>query len=215
MKKTLRSFGMGMSMAIAAAIAAVPTAYAADATDSSAPNTEANHKLAVGDPAPAWKDLAGVDGREHSLAEHANAKAIVVVFTCNHCPVAQAYQDRLVQLASDYQPKGVELVAINVNNLEADKLPAMKQRAEEKGFKFDYLYDPSQEIGRAYGATVTPHVFLLDGARNVAYIGAVDDNMNEAKVTKRYLRDAIDAVLAGSKPQTDDTKPVGCGIRYD
>jgi len=217
MKKTLRSFGMGMSMAIAAAISAVPTAYAADATaDSSAKEADAKHKqLAVGDPAPAWKDLAGVDGQKHSLSEHADAKAVVVVFTCNHCPVAQSYEDRLVQLAADYQGQGVELVAINVSNLESDKLPAMKERAEEKGFKFDYLYDPSQEIGRAYGATVTPDVFLLDGAGNVAYIGAIDDNMNESKATKHYLRDAIDAVLAGSKPQTDTTKPIGCGIRYE
>ncbi len=217
MKKTLRSFGMGMSMAIAAAIAAVPTAYAADATaDSSAKEADAKHKqLAVGDTAPTWKDLIGVDGQKHSLREHADAKAVVVVFTCNHCPVAQSYEDRLTQLAADYKSQGVELVAINVSNLDADKLPAMKERAEEKGFKFDYLYDPSQEIGRAYGATVTPHVFLLDGTRNVAYIGAVDDNMSESKVTKHFLRDAIDAVLAGSKPQTDTTRPIGCGIRYE
>jgi len=217
MKKTLRSFGVGMSMAIAAAIAAVPTAYAADATsDSPSKENDSKHKqLSVGDPAPAWEGLVGVDDQKHSLGDHADAKAVVVVFTCNHCPVAQSYEDRLVELASEYQDKGVELVAINVNNMEADKLPAMKERAEEKGFKFDYLYDPSQEIGRAYGATVTPHVFLLDGARNVAYIGAVDDNMTESKVTKQYLRDAIDAVLAGSKPETDTTKPMGCGIHYE
>jgi len=217
MKKTLRSFGMGMSMAIAAAISAVPTAFAADATADGAANkaNAAHKKLAVGDAAPAWEGLIGVDDQKHSLGEHADAKAVVVVFTCNHCPVAQAYQDRLIEIANDYQDKGVDLVAINVNNMEADKLPAMKQRAEEKGFKFDYLYDPSQEIGRAYGAAVTPHVFLLDGARNVAYIGAVDDNMNESKVTKQYLRDAIDAVLAGSKPQTETTRPVGCGIQYE
>jgi peroxiredoxin len=213
MKNTLRSFGMGMSMAIAAAISAVPTAYAADTpADSAQPE---HKKLAVGDSAPAWEGLVGIDDQKHSLKEHADAKAIVVVFTCNHCPVAQAYEDRLVQLASDYQGKGVELVAINVNNMDADKLPAMKERAEEKGFKFDYLYDPSQNIGRAFGATVTPHVFLLDADRHVAYIGAVDDSMEEAKVTRHYLRDAIDAVLADSKPQTDTTKPMGCGIRYE
>jgi peroxiredoxin len=215
MKKTLRSFGMGMSMAIAAAIA-VPTAYGADAKTETAGSGESQHKkLAVGDPAPAWKGLVGVDDQKHSLGEHAGAKAVVVVFTCNHCPVAQAYQDRIIDVAADYANKNVDVVAINVNNLEADKLPAMKERAEEKGFKFDYLYDPTQDIGRAYGAAVTPHVFLLDGKRNVAYIGAIDDNMNPQKVTKHYLRDAIDAVLAGSKPQTDTTKPVGCGIQYE
>jgi peroxiredoxin len=169
----------------------------------------------VGDAAPAWKDLEGVDGQKHSLGEHADAKAVVVAFTCNHCPVAVEYEGRIVSIAEDYKDKGVEVVAINVSNLEQDKLPAMKKRAEKEGFNFDYLYDPSQEIGRAYGAAVTPHLFLLDGDRNVVYIGAIDDNMNEEKATKHYLRDAIDAVVAGSKPQTDSTKPIGCGIKYE
>jgi peroxiredoxin len=217
MKKALRSFGVGMSMAIAAAISAVPTAYGADAkTESNAGSSNAEHKkLAVGDAAPAWEGLIGVDDQKHSLGEHADAKAVVVVFTCNHCPVARGYQDRIIDIAADYADKGVDVVAINVNNLEADKLPAMKERAEEKGFKFDYLYDPSQEIGRAYGAAVTPHAFLLDGARNVVYIGAIDDNMSPEKVSKHYLRDAIDAVLAGSKVETTTTKPMGCGILYE
>lgn len=91
----------------------------------------------------------------------------------------------------------------------------MKERAEEKGFKFDYLYDPSQAIGRAYGAATTPHAFLLDGDRNLAYVGAIDDNMSSAKVTKQILRDAIDAVLAGNKPEPASTKPMGCGIAYE
>jgi peroxiredoxin len=205
MKKLLASV-------VVAALAATPTAFAADAA--AATQSEAK-PLAVSDPAPAWEGLIGVDDKNHGLGDHADAKAVVVVFTCNHCPVAQAYEDRIVELASDYQDKGVTVVAINVNNLEADKLPAMKERAEEKGFKFDYLYDASQEIGRAYGAAVTPHAFLLDGERNVAYIGAIDDNMNADKVTELHLRDAIDAVLAGNQPETATTKPFGCGIRYE
>lgn len=215
MKKAVRSFGVGMSMAIAAAISAVPSAYSADAKTEESASDGQQQKLAVGDAAPEWKDLVGVDDQKHSLGEHADAKAVVVVFTCNHCPVAKAYEDRINAIAADYQGKDVDVVAINVSNLEQDRLPAMKERAEENGFKFDYLYDPSQEIGRAYSAAVTPHVFLLDGDRNVAYIGAIDDNMSEDKATKHYLRDAIDAVLAGSKPQTDSTKPVGCGIKYE
>lgn len=205
MKKLLASV-------VVAALAATPSAFVADAA--AATQSEAK-PLAVGDPAPAWEGLIGVDDQEHSLGEHAKAKAVVVIFTCNHCPVAVAYEDRIVELASDYRDQGVDVVAINVNNLEADKLPAMKKRADEKGFKFDYLYDPSQQIGRAYGAAVTPHAFLLDGDRNVAYIGAIDDNMNPDKVTQHHLRDAIDAVLAGSKPETATTKPVGCGIQYE
>jgi hypothetical protein len=91
----------------------------------------------------------------------------------------------------------------------------MKKRAEEKGFEFAYLYDPSQEIGRLFGATVTPHAFLLDSEGKLAYAGAIDDNMELAEVQQRYLRDALDAVLAGSKPEVDSIKPVGCGIRYE
>ncbi len=159
--------------------------------------------VAVGEAAPEWKDLEGAMGAKHSSAELKDAKGVVVVFTCNHCPVAQAYEDRIIARANDYKEKGIELVAINVNNMEEDKLPAMKERAEAKGYKFDYLYDPSQAIGRAFGATVTPHVFLLDGEQNLVYAGAIDDNMEVDKVEKQYLRDAIDAVLAGSKPETD------------
>jgi thiol-disulfide isomerase/thioredoxin len=186
--------------------------YAADESASPAAEPKA---VAVGEAAPEWKDLEGIDGKKHGSDDVKDAKGVVVVFTCNHCPVAQAYEDRIVALAKDYKDKGVELVAINVNNIEQDKLPAMKERAEAKGFEFDYLYDPSQAIGRAFGAMVTPHVFLLDGDQKLVYAGAIDDNMEVDKVEKQYLRDAIDAVLAGSKPETESTKPVGCGIQYE
>jgi peroxiredoxin len=190
-------------------------AFAADVPAKDSPSTSENRALAVGDAAPEWKDLEGVDDEKHSLGDIKDAKAIVVVFTCNHCPVAQAYEDRIIQLAADYKDKGVEVVAINVNNNDADKLPAMKERAEEKGFKFDYLYDPSQEIGRAFGATVTPHAFLLDGEKKLVYVGAIDDNMEASEVKENYLRDAIDSVLAGSNPAKESTKPAGCGIQYE
>jgi peroxiredoxin len=169
----------------------------------------------VGDAAPKWEGLEGIDDAKHSLADLKDAKAVVVVFTCNHCPVAQAYEDRLVALHNDYKDKGVELVAVNVSNSDADRLPAMKEKGEEKGFEFEYLYDPSQAIGRAFGATVTPHVFLLDGSRKVAYIGAIDDDMNAAKAKSHYLRDALDAVLSGKAPGTPTSKPSGCGIHYE
>jgi thiol-disulfide isomerase/thioredoxin len=202
-----------LSLFVTAALLAmteVPT-YAGDST---APAAE-KKGVAVGDAAPEWKDLEGVDGEKHSLSQLADAKAIVVVFTCNHCPVAQAYEDRLIELAADYKEKGVELVAINVNNIDDDKLPAMKERAQEKGFEFEYLYDPSQEIGRAFGATVTPHAFLVDGDGKLVYAGAIDDQMEVAKVEKQFLRDAIDAVLAGSQPEIASQKPMGCGIQYE
>ena len=208
MKKLLESV---VAAAMVAAFA--PTAPAADAgAVTTAPEKET---AAIGKPAPAWKDLAGADDKSHSLADLKDAKAVAVVFTCNHCPVAKAYEDRLNEFAADYADKGVELVAINVSNRDDDKLPAMKERAEEKGFEFAYLYDPSQQIGRDFGATVTPHAFLLDGERNIVYIGAIDDSINAEKVTTHHLRDAADAVLAGSKQQVDTTKPAGCGISYE
>lgn len=203
-----------LSVIAAAALLAVienPT-YAAEEASAAIAEKKA---LAIGDAAPAWKDLQGVDDKAHNSEELADAKAVVVVFTCNHCPVAQAYEDRIIQLAADYKDRGVEVVAINVNNLEDDKLPAMKERAKAKGYEFDYLYDPSQEIGRSFGATVTPHAFLLDGDMKLVYAGAIDDKMEVDQVEKQYLRDAIDAVLAGSKPETEMEKPVGCGIKYE
>lgn len=162
-----------------------------------------------------WASLTGIDDQPHSLADLTDAKAVVVVFTCNTCPVAVAYEDRLIQLANDYTDKGVALVAINVNNDEANKLPAMKDRATERGFTFAYLYDPSQQIARDYGAAVTPHAFLLDGQRRIVYRGAIDDNQDSSAVTEQYLRTAIDATLAGQQPSVTDIKPFGCGIKYE
>lgn len=172
-------------------------------------------KLGVGDKAPGWQALAGVDGKDHALDEYKSAKAMVLVFTCNHCPVAKAYEERLVALQHDYQDKGVQVVAICVNKGEADALDQMIVRAKDKGFNFPYVIDPTQAIGRKYGARVTPHVFVLDQDRKVAYIGAVDDNMDASAVKKHYVRDALDALLAGKEPTTKQTRPVGCGIRYE
>lgn len=175
-----------------------------------------NAELSIGDAAPAWENLPGTDGKEHNLADLKDAKAVVVIFTCNHCPVAVANEDRMIAFAKEYADKGVKVVAINVNNVEADKMPAMKERAAEKGFNFPYLYDESQDIGRAFGATVTPHVFLLDGERKVAYMGGFDNNaMVAASATEHYLKNAVDAVLAGNKVEKAETRPQGCGIQYE
>ena len=198
------------ALALAGALAQVSPAVA-DGAKEAAEKTE----FSLGDKAPTWKKLEGVDGKKHSLADLKEADAVVVVFTCNHCPVAKAYEERLVALDNDYKAKGVALVAINVSNAEADKLPATKERAEEQGFEFAYLYDPSQEIGRAFGAKVTPHAFLLDKDRKLVYRGAIDDNQNADKVEKHSLRDALDAVLAGKKPAVAETKQFGCGIGYE
>ena len=172
-------------------------------------------KLNIGDPAPDWSKIIGVDDKEHGLSEYAKAKLVVLVFTCNHCPVAVAYEDRLIAVQKDYKKKGVQLVAVNVNNIPADRLDKMKERAKEKEFNFPYIYDSSQKMGHDYGATVTPHVFLLDKDRKVAYMGAVDDNNNPKKAEAHYLRDALDALLAGKKPEKPVTRERGCTVKYD
>jgi peroxiredoxin len=182
---------------------------------SAVPGDQAPAELKIGDAAPIFADIVGVDDKNHSLDEFKDAKAVAVVFTCNKCPVAVDYEDRLIEYQKEYADKGVQLVAINVNNAEADKLPAMKVRAEEKGYTFPYLYDESQKSARDYGAEVTPHVFLLDTQRKVAYVGPVDDNPDAKQVTKAYLRDATEAVLAGKAPETTEVDPVGCGIQYE
>jgi len=173
----------------------------------------------VGDKAPDWSDIVGVDDKKHDLAEYKKAKAVVLVFTCNHCPFAKAYQDRLKTLQKDYGPKGVQVIAVNVNNLPADRLDKMKERAKKKKYNFPYLYDPTQKIARDYGARVTPHVFILgkatDEGRKVVYVGAVDNNMKAKKAEKHYVRDALDALLAGKKPPLAETKPFGCSVKYE
>jgi peroxiredoxin len=182
-----------------------------------AASTKADEKkgLTIGDQGPTWENLTGTDDKQHSLKDLEKSKAVAIVFTCNTCPVAQAYEDRLMKLASDYKEKGVSVVAINVNQDEHNNLDAMKERAEKKGLTYDYLTDPSQQSARGYGATCTPHVFLLDKDRKIAYTGAIDDNMNADEVKQHSLQDAIDAVLEGKAPGVAETKQFGCGIRYE
>ncbi len=179
------------------------------------PKDTVGGELKIGDAAPAWSGIIGVDDKKHSLADYQKAKLLVLVFTCNHCPVAVAYEDRLVELTKKYGPKGVQLVAVNVNNIPADRLDKMKERAEQKGFNFPYIYDESQKMGRDYGAKVTPHVFVLDKDRKIAYMGAVDDNMKADKVKDHSLSNALDALLKGETPPKQVTKQFGCTIKYE
>jgi len=169
----------------------------------------------VGDPAPKWSGIIGVDDKKHGLDDYAKAKLVVLVFTCNHCPIAVLYEDRLIELQKDYRSKGVRVVAVNVNNIPDDRLEKMKERAKSKKFNFPYLYDESQKMGHDYGAKVTPHVFLLDKDRKVAYIGAVDDNNNPKAVKVKFVRDALDALLEGHQPPKTQTEARGCTVKYD
>jgi peroxiredoxin len=174
-----------------------------------------NKVLKIGDKAPDWTDLPGVDGKQHSLNDYRAAKALVIVFTCNHCPVATQYEERLIQFANKYE-KQVQVVAISVSHNAADRLDKMKSRALDREIPFPYLYDESQQSGRAYGATATPHFFVLNSDRKIAYMGAFDDKAFEPeKVEKHYLLDAVEAVLAGKEPQIKESLQRGCAIDYE
>lgn len=182
--------------------------------------------LPLGSTAPDF-DLPGVDGRNWTLRDFAGAKALVVLFTCNHCPTAQYYEDRIKQIVADYKGRGVALVAISPNDPESvrldelgwtdlsDTFEEMKIRAKDHGFNFPYLYDGDAEtVSKAYGPVVTPHAFVFDAARKLRYVGAIDDSERVAKVTKHHLRDALDAVLAGKEPPVAQTKVVGCSVKW-
>ena len=166
-------------------------------------------ELEIGAKAPEFKNLPGVDGKEYSLSDMKDAKVVVVCFTCNNCPVAVAYVDRFIEFVKQYGPKGVKFIAINANRRTED-LAAMKTRAEEKGFNFPYVFDKSGKLATEYGARVTPHLFVLDENRQVAYVGSFDDKQNNP--SKHYVADAVDALLAGKKVEVAKTKAFGCGI---
>ena len=161
-------------------------------------------------------DLPGVDGESHSLDDYADAPVLAVVWSCNHCPYVQAWEGRMVGLQREYADRGFRLVAVSSNDAEAypeDSFEAMKARAEAEGFNFDYLYDESQSVLNAYGAERTPEVFLFDRDRKLVYHGAIDDSRDEEGVTQEYLRDAIEAVLAGEQPSVTETPAVGCTVK--
>jgi thiol-disulfide isomerase/thioredoxin len=181
--------------------------------------------LPIGAAGPDFK-LPGVDGRDYSLKDFANAKVLVVIFTCNHCPTAQAYEDRIIKLAADYKDKDVAVVAISPNDPRAvrldelgytdlsDSFEEMKLRAKDRKFPFPYLYDgDTQKTALAYGVLATPHVFILDQARKLRYVGRIDDS--DVKTVKRHdARNAIDALLAGKPVPVEKTRVFGCSTKW-
>ncbi len=170
----------------------------------------------VGDKATDFS-LKNIDGKMMSLADIDDAKGYVVVFTCNHCPYAVMYEDRLIELHNKFAPQGYPVVAIMPNDPEvkpADSFDNMIVRAEEKGFPFAYLYDEGQKVYPQYGATKTPHVYLLDKDMTVKYIGSIDDSPRDAEsVEDRFLESAIMALQAGKNPEPSVTKAIGCSIK--
>lgn len=165
--------------------------------------------------------LKNVDGKMVQLADHKKAKGFIVVFTCNHCPFSQAYEDRIIELDKKYASKGYPVIAINPNDVTRspeDSYAKMQERAKEKSFTFPYLYDETQQIAKTYGATRTPHVYVLKKTakgNEVAYLGAIDDNYEDAKaVTEKYVEAAVDALLANKTVAKTSTKAIGCTIKW-
>lgn len=171
----------------------------------------------VGDKATDFK-LKNVDGKTISMADYKEAKGFIVVFTCNTCPFSKMYEKRIDLLNQKYASQGFPVIAINSNDVTkqpGDSFEEMTKRAEEKGYSFPYLYDESQAVATAYGATRTPHVYVLDKSFKVSYIGAIDDNHKDADaVTKKYVEDAVDSMLDGKPVITKSTKAIGCTIKW-
>ena len=180
--------------------------------------TPSQQRLSIGDAAPPFSDLMGTDGHRHSLDDFAEARALLVVFTCNHCPVAQAYEDRLIALQADYEHQGFALVAINPNDAESypdDSLEAMQKRAANKGFNFPYLIDSTQQVARAYHAACTPDPFLFDAARRLAYNGRIDDDWKDSTAVRALdMRKAIERVLGGESIDFPVEAAMGCSIKW-
>ena len=175
--------------------------------------------LKIGDTAPNF-NLKNIDDKMVSLENFTKEQGVIVIFTCNHCPYSVAYEDRIIAIDKEYKEKGYPVIAINHNDpisYPEDSFEAMKIRAKEKGFSFPYLIDEKQEIYPQYGATKTPHVYVLVRGKNgfeVAYIGAIDNNSRDASaVSEKYLANAIDDLLAGKTPRLTTTKAIGCSIK--
>jgi peroxiredoxin len=175
--------------------------------------------LAIGATMPdATTKLLNVDGRELSLAQLAGKRGTLVIFSCNHCPWVKAWETRMVAIGNAAVAEGVGVVAVNSNDPKVypdDDLVKMKQRARDRGYQFPYVMDSTSEVGRAFGATHTPEAFLFDASGRLVYHGTIDDNARDpGKVEHRYLRDALDAVVAGKQPPVQETKALGCTIVF-
>jgi peroxiredoxin len=193
-------------------LAGAAMAAPAHAADPGAP-------LALGSKAPmADTKMTNVDGKKLAIKDVTGKKGTLVVFTCNHCPFAKAWQERIVELGNTYSKKGIGVILINANDpakYADDDAAGTKDRAKTLGMQFPYVLDDTSRVARAFGATVTPEAFLFGADGKLAYHGTIDDNHQAAdKVEKRYLKDALDAVLAGKAPPTTETKSLGCGIKF-
>ncbi len=173
--------------------------------------------IELGSPAPDFR-LKSVEGQEFSLKSFSDAKILVVLFICNHCPYVQAIEDRIIALQQDYGPKGVQLVGICSNDptdYPEDAPKKLLKRWQEKSYGFPYLIDSTQEVAKAYGAVCTPDIYVYDANRKLAYHGQVDDQWQDAtQVTRHDIREAFDALLAGKSPDSKQLPAIGCSIKW-
>ena len=175
--------------------------------------------LAIGAKMPSTDvKMKNVDGSEKTLAEIAQPAGTLVVFTCNHCPYAKAWEKRIVELGNTYMTKGIGVVAVNSNDPKVaagDSFDGMQVRAKERGMQFPYVVDATSGVARAFGATKTPEAFLFDKDGKLVYHGTIDDNGEDAaKVEKWYLKDALEAVAGGKDVAVKETKSIGCSIKF-
>jgi len=199
---------IGLALTIAGAASAASAAEGAGAG-----------ALAVGSKAPlATTKMKNVDGKMVAIADVTGKAGTLVVFTCNHCPFAKGWEERIVELANSYSKKGIGVILVNANDpakYPEDGFAEMQARAKARGLQAPYVVDETSAVARAFGATVTPEAFLFDKSGKLAYHGTVDDNHKDAaKVQSRYLKDALDAVAAGKAPAQPETKSLGCGIKF-
>ena len=204
MKMERISIGFCLALALAA-----PAALAA----------EGSGALALGSKAPmAATKMKNVDGKMVSIADVAGKAGTLVIFTCNHCPFAKGWEQRIVEISNSYAKKGIGVILINANDptkYSEDGWAEMQARAKARGLQVPYVVDETSAVARAFGASVTPEAFLFDKSGKLAYHGTVDDNHQDAsKVQKRFLTDALDAVVAGKPPALPETKSLGCGIKF-
>ena len=209
---------MKKNILIATGVLSVALIFFINAKKTSEGSTTINYE--VGDYAEDF-NLKNIDGAMVSMAGMSEAKGFIVIFTCNMCPFSKMYEDRIIELQAKYESKGFPVIAINPNDVNVspgDSFDKMKVRAKEKGFNFPYLYDETQEVASAYGASRTPHVFVLDREDDkykVAYVGAIDNNHKDASMaSKKYVEDAVDNLLAGKGVETKFTKAIGCTIKW-
>lgn len=177
-------------------------------------------KYEVGDSVADFS-LKNVDGKMVSLSDYKQGKGAIVIFDCNTCPYSKAYNDRIISLNKKYATQGFPVITINANDAQispGDSFEEMSARAKQKNYDFPYLIDESQTVAKAFGATNTPHVFVLQKVGDkfqVAYVGTIDNNSRDASsVTKRYVEEAVDALLSGKDVGTTTTKAIGCGIKW-